>query len=516
MPGQDLEESMLSELSPSRTSVPTQYPQTRKLIMVSNRGPIEHWFDDAGRIRRRDAAGGVATALSSVARQQPVTWIASAGTDADRAIAILGQRSQIGRESDLRLLDLPTKSYDAYYGVFCNPILWFVQHSIGERLHHEDLATATLDAWDDGYQPINETFAGAVVEEIDGDGSDFQVMLHDYHLYVAPRLIRAAKPRAALQHFIHIPWPGPAAWRQLPDLIVRRLCAGLLANDSVVFQTEASVSNFLATCKQYLSAAKVMERQGQVEYLGQTTFVWSNPVSLDTSDLMALRAQPIVEQYRRELAARDGVQTIVRVDRLDPSKNIADGFEAYGLMLERNPRLRGKIRFIAHLVPSRENVVEYSMYKRRVFEVIDGINRKYGTPGWQPITAFLEHNRLRAIAGLSLYDVLLVNSVADGLNLVSKEGPVLNERDGVLALSTTAGSHEELYHGAIPVNPFDIVDTANALEKALVLSQRERSQRSRALREAIAGHQTSDWLKGQLRDLDISSHMKRIDSSSVA
>jgi ferritin-like metal-binding protein YciE len=147
MPGQDLEESMLSELSPARTSVPTQYPQTRKLIMVSNRGPIEHWFDDAGRIRRRDAAGGVATALSSVARQQPVTWIASAGSDADRAIAILGQRSQIGRDSDLRLLDLPARAYDAYYGTFCNPILWFVQHSIGDRLHHEPkMAKAASDS----------------------------------------------------------------------------------------------------------------------------------------------------------------------------------------------------------------------------------------------------------------------------------------------------------------------------------------------------------------------------------
>jgi trehalose 6-phosphate synthase len=341
-------------------------------------------------------------------------------------------------------------------------------------------------------------------------------MLHDYHLYLAPRLIRAARPRAALQHFIHIPWPGPATWRQLPDLIVRRLCAGLLANDSIVFQTEGSVANFLATCRQYLSAAKVMERQGQVEYLGHTTFVWSNPVSLDTSDLMALRAQPIVDQYRRELTASEGVQTIVRVDRLDPSKNIADGFEAYDLLLDRNPRLRGKVRFIAHLVPSRESIVEYSSYKRRVFDLVDQINRKYGTPHWQPITAFLEHNRLRAIAGLSLYDVLLVNSVADGLNLVSKEGPVLNERDGVLALSITAGSHEELGHGALGVNPFDIVDTASTLEKALALNSRERAQRARILREAIAGHQTSDWLKGQLRDLEISSHMKRIDSSSVA
>ena len=507
---------MLSEVSTGRTAVATQYPQTRKLIMVSNRGPIEHWFDDTGRIRRRDAAGGVATALSSVARQQPVTWIASAATEADKTVAILGQRSQIGRESDLRLLNLPEKAFEAHYGTFCNPILWFVQHSIGERLLYDDLATAALDAWDDGYLPINEQFALAVAEEMDNDGSDYQVMLHDYHLYLAPRLIRAARPKAALQHFIHIPWPGPAAWRQLPDLIVRRLCAALLANDSIVFQTEGSVANFLATCKEYLSAAKVMERQGKVEYLGHTAFVWSNPVSLDTSDLMALRAQPIVEQYRHELAAQDGMQTIVRVDRLDPSKNIADGFEAFDLMLERNPKLRGKVRFIAHMVPSRENIPEYASYRQRVFNLIDQINRKYSTLEWKPITAFLEHNRLRAIAGLTLYDLLLVNSVADGLNLVSKEGPVLNERDGAVALSITAGSYEELYHGVLPVNPFDIVDTASTMEKALALSAREKAQRARTLREAISGHQTSDWLKGQLRDLDISSHMKRIDSSSVA
>ena len=507
---------MLSELTPSRAQLASQYPQTRKLIMVSNRGPIEHWFDDAGRIRRRDAAGGVATALSSVARQQPVTWIASAGTDADKAVAILGQRSQIGRESDLRLLTLPERAYKAFYSTFCNPILWFIQHSIGDRLQHDDLATTSLDAWDDGYMPINEQFATAVAEEIDNDGSDYQVMLHDYHLYLAPRLIRAAKPRAALQHFIHIPWPSPSAWRRLPDLIVRRICAGLLANDSVVFQTEGSVANFLETCRQYLPAAKVMERQGRVEYLGQTAFIWSNPVSLDTSDLMALRTQPIVDQYRRELAADDNIQAIVRVDRLDPSKNVADGFEAFDLLLERNPKLRGKVRFLAHLVPSRENIVEYATYKAHVFDLVERINAKYGTPGWQPITVFLEHNRQRAMAGLTLYDVLLVNSVADGLNLVSKEGPVLNERDGVLALSITAGSYEELSHGVLPVNPFDIVDTAAALEKALFLSPREREQRARALREAIAGHQTADWLKGQLRDLDISSHMKRIHSSSVA
>ncbi len=508
---------MLAQVTPAHSPSRPYGTKPRKLVMVSNRGPIEHIFDDSGRIRRRDAAGGVATALASVARQQPVTWIASAGSEADKTVAILGQRSQIGRDSDLRLVHLDEKAYQTYYESFCNPILWFVQHSIGHLLTSRDLSTLALDSWHDGYVPINQAFADAVADEIDGDGSDTQVMLHDYHLYLAPRLIRAAKPRAALQHFVHIPWPGPTAWSQLPDTLVRRICAGLLANDSIVFQTEASVAGFLATCRAYLGdRARVLERQGEVEYLGQTTFVWSNPVSLDSSELTSLRAQPTLEQYRLALEAPEDMKTIVRVDRLDPSKNIADGFEAFDLLLQRDPRLRGHVRFLAFLVPSRGGIEEYAGYKRRVFNLVDAINHKYGTPDWTPIQVFHEHNRVQALAGLTLYDVLLVNSVADGMNLVAKEGPVLNEVDGVLALSVTAGAYDELRFGALPVNPFDIVDTAETLEKALAMPCKERQRRAAALRDAIAAHQTSDWLKHQLRDLSISHHMKQIESSSVA
>lgn len=504
---------MLEELSPAQRPEADLRRSVQKLIMVSNRGPVEHVFDETGRIRRRDAAGGVATALSSVAKQQPVTWIASAGTDADKTLSILGQRIQIGRESALKLLALPDKAFYAFYNTFCNPILWFVQHSIGDQLMSKDLAREALDAWQDGYVPINQQFAEAVIEEMEGDGHDVQVMLHDYHLYLAPRLIRAARPRAALQQFVHIPWPGPSAWRQLPDLIVRRICAGLLANDSIVFQTDASVENFLSTCRTYLGEAKVMERQAEVEYLGHTTFVWSNPISLDSNELLALRNQPLLERFRGKFEAPADVKTIVRVDRLDPSKNIADGYEAYDLMLQRNPQMHGKVRFFSFLVPSRDVIPEYITYRQRVFDLVDAINRKYGTPEWTPITVFHEHNRLQALAALTLYDVLLINSVADGMNLVSKEGPILNERDGVLALSTMAGSFEELQHGAVAVNPFDIVDTANALEKALLMSAKERTQRAASLRSAIAGHQTSDWLKLQLRDLAISAHMKQIAAS---
>ncbi len=508
---------MMTQVENPNPTALTHGRTPNRLIMASNRGPVEHSFDDSGRIRRRDAAGGVATALNSIARRQPVTWIASAASEADRAVAILGQQVKIGPDSSLKLLDLPENAFQAYYESFCNPILWFIQHSLGELLAERNVAEEACSSWHDGYLPVNQAFADAIIEEIPGDGSDTQVMLHDYHLYLAPRLIRAARPMAALQHFVHIPWPGPAAWRLLPEAIVRRICAGLLANDSVVFQTEASVESFLATCRAYIGErAVVLERQGSVEYLGQTTFIWANPVSIDASEMALLRASPTLEHYRQSLKAPPDVATIVRVDRMDPSKNIADGFEAYDLLLRRHPELRQKVRFLAFLIPSRGTIAEYADYQSRVTALVDSINRRYATPDWQPVTVFLQNNRMHALAAMTLYDVLLVNSLADGLNLVSKEGPLLNETDGVLALSETAGSWEELHHGALRVNPYDIIDTAEALYEALTMDREERLVRSGALREAIHGHQAADWLKQQLRDLAISHDMKLIEARTPA
>lgn len=508
---------MLSQVDTARPINVSHGDQPNRLIMASNRGPVEHSFDESGRIRRRDAAGGVATALNNVAKSRPVTWIASAATEADRAVAILDQKVKIGPDSYLKLLDLPEDAFQAYYESFCNPILWFIQHSQGELLADRDVSEEACSSWHDGYLPVNQAFADAIIEEIPDDGFDTQVMLHDYHLYLAPRLIRAARPMAALQHFVHIPWPGPAAWRLLPEPIVRRICGGLLANDSVVFQTDASVENFLATCRAYLGErAIVLERQGSVEYLGQTTFVWANPVSIDVSDIAMLRASPTLEHYRQSLVGPPDVATILRVDRMDPSKNVADGFEAYDLLLRRHPELRGKVRFLAFLIPSRGTISEYAEYQARVMALVDSINRRYGTPDWEPVTVFLQNNRTHALAAMTLYDVLLINSVADGLNLVSKEGPIINENDGVLALSETAGSWEELQPGALRVNPYDIVDTADTLYAALTMDRDERLMRAGALREAIHGHQASDWLKQQLKDLAISHDMKLIEAAKPA
>jgi len=504
-------------LAPTPELRPLHAAEKSRLILVSNRGPVEHWFDDSQRIRRREAAGGVASALGAVAKRSPVTWLAAAASEADKAVAILGGKVRIASDSELRLLELPPAAYEHFYQSFCNPILWFVQHSLGHLLDRRDLASEALASWHAGYLPVNRRFAEAAIEEIPGDGSSAQVMLHDYHLYLAPRFIRASRPQAALQHFVHIPWPAPSDWRHLPSFLVRRLCGAMLANDSIVFQTEAFVENFMATCDAYLGGrAVVRERYGSIQFLGHTAHVTSNPVSVDVDELKALRSTPQWQEYRRALTAPPGVKTIVRVDRLDPSKNVERGFEAFELLLKRNPGLRGRVRFLAFLVPSRCGVPEYASYAKRVFDRVNAINAVYGNPEWTPVTLFYEHNRTQALAGLSLYDVLLVNSLADGMNLVSKEGPVVNANDGVLVLSEAAGSFEELRHGAIAIDPYDVGGTADALRAALSMEPVERRIRQQALRDAICAHQITDWLRQQLKDLSIAEHMKRFASEASA
>ena len=485
-----------------------------RLIVVSNRAGVEHYLDDFGRIRRRDAAGGVAVALNSVAREEPITWIAAASGFADRVVSIAGGRVDIGEGSSLRLVEIPDEIYDPYYTVFSNPILWFIQHSLSDLLTDRDLEAEAQASWRDGYVPANRLFAQAVIDEIEQTGST-RVLLHDYHFYAAPRMIRAARPEVTLQQFVHIPWPAPTEWQVLPDGLVRDICDGLLANDTVAFQTDEDVENFLATCRAYLgSRGQVWERRGEVEYRDQTTTTWSNPISVDVAELEALRDSAEVKSYAAELNLRPEEKVIVRVDRLDPSKNVFRGFQAYWRLLERNPKLHGNVRFLAFLVPSRESICEYGAYARETLALVERLNARFGTADWQPVTIFHEQNRLQAFAGLARYDVLLVNSVADGMNLVCKEGAVINQRDGVIVLSETAGAHEQLRGGAMSIEPLDVEGTALAMERALSLTAKERAGMADELKRAIRGHQLHDWLRLLLRDLAVHDYIRNTSVST--
>ncbi|MDI6857153.1 MAG: trehalose-6-phosphate synthase [Dehalococcoidia bacterium] len=474
----------------------------RRIIVVSNRGPLEHFVDEQGELRHRTAGGGVATALSSVAESVPLTWIASALSEGDREAARRGP-IYLGRGKRLRLVAADRGALDLFYNHFCNPLLWFLQHSLYDNGYlRPQLIEKAPEAWERGYLPINQALAEAAAAEARGRGDCRGVMLHDYHLYAAPLFIRNLCPRVALQHFVHIPWPSLEAWQLLPRPIVDSIHEGLLANDSVVFQNEASAQQFLVSCWSFVPDARIDFSQSVIRHRGRSIRVWANPMAVNVFELRARLASPEAERYREALQAEAGERTIVRVDRMDPSKNILGGFRAFGRLLQERPEWRGRVKFLAFLVPSRTSIPEYRAYAENVLKLVDEINARYGSPGWSPIKVFYEQNRLQALVGLTLYDVLLVNSLADGMNLVAKEGPAVNQTDGALVLSTTAGAFEELRDGAIAVRADDVENTARALHTALSLGDDQRRERAYLLRRALFRHDLGRWLRLMLEDLD--------------
>jgi trehalose 6-phosphate synthase len=453
--------------------------------VVANRGPVTYDRSaDGTRVARR-GGGGLVTALRSLVAHHDVTWIASAMSDEDRVVA--SDNSVDG----LRLITHDPAAYESYYNVVANPTLWFLQHYMWELSSAPDFDPALTAAWDDGYVAVNEAFAAATVAELERQPSA-AVFFHDYHLYLAPRLVRARVPTALTAHFVHIPWPQPDYWTVLPVRFRREIHEGLLANDVVGFHTHRWGRNFLHACDEILGATVDYE-ESTVVHAGRRTLVSCHPISIDPDEFDRLRDDPAVLEQERRLAAQRPELLVLRVDRTDPSKNIVRGFRAFKLMLERHPELRGRVRFLALLAPSRLDVPEYLEYLeavQREAESSDAIDLRIGD------------DFARSVAAYKQYDVLLVNGVFDGLNLVSKEGPLVNERDGVLVLSENAGSHEELGEWALTVNPFDVVGQAEALYEALTMAPAERRRRIESIRAHVREHDLEAWITAQLEDLD--------------
>ena len=484
--------------------------EQRRLLTVSNRGPVEFHFetgeddedgDEPGKLVAVPGSGGLATALSRAAALYPMTWLSNALTPGDRLVAsgefVLGEDAL-----PAHFVTTDPDHYDLFYGTFSNEVLWFLQH--GQPWPDELEPAAIADSWQNGYTPINQAIADAVITEIDS-GEYRAVMLHDYHFYLLPEMVRESRPGVYLQHFIHIPWPGPAEWSRLDAALMASICQGLLGNDSLVFQTRDSQVNFLATCEKFLPDATVDREAGSVSLAGagrRKTRVWANGIS---AELEAEAESTEFSEYRYLLGPNPGEKTIIRVDRLDPTKNVIRGFEAYECLLEDHPELLGKVNFLALLVPSKAEIESYRRYQDETHAQIDAINARFSRRHWQPIQVFYENNRTQALAAMSLYDVMLVNSLADGMNLVAKEGPTLNRRDGVLVLSKTAGAYADLGAGSIGIDPEDVQETANALYLALTMAPDERRERARQLREAVREHDLGAWLRALIDDIDQSS-----------
>jgi trehalose 6-phosphate synthase len=466
-------------------------PTRRKLIVVSNRGPIGYGRDDGERVARR-GAGGLVTALAPLVSHHEVTWIASAISDEDHAVATQGAVEETavdGSRYRLRLVAHPPEVYELYYNVVANPALWFVQHGLWERKH--DPERDLIPAWEEGYVAVNRAFADAVDAELELQ-PDAAVFFHDYHLYVAPRLVRERHPAVAIAHFTHIPWVDADAWSVLPDEIVTAIHSGLLSADVVGFHTHRWRSAFLASC------ATLGLDPG-------ATLVTAHPISIDPAEFRVLANSDRVLARERELLSSRPERLILRVDRTDPSKNVPRGFEAFGLLLERRPDLYGRVGMLALLDPSRQEIPEYAEERLVIEGAAAAVEARF--PG--ALRVRLEDDFPQSIAAYKQFDVLLVNAVMDGLNLVAKEAPLVNTRAGVVVLSVNAGVHEEIGEWAVSVDPFDVDAQAAALEEALELAGDERRLRLDAIRLYVQHHDLAAWIGEQLADLDHASTISR-------
>ena len=477
----------------------------QQLILASNRGPMEHHVQPNGDLQARRGSGGVVTALSGLTGQAEFTWIASAMGEGDRRVAAANQgravRSPLpGQRVSVRYVTTARRIYHKYYNIICNPLLWFLQHYMWSSPYTPRIDGAIYDAWENGYAQVNREFADAIIEEA-GGGARPLVMLHDYHLYLAPGMVREALPQARIQLFLHIPWPSSSYWELLPGIIRNAICASLCNADIVGFQSERDARAFLDSCDTFLDGAEVDYNAKTVRFGGRETLARAYPISINVEEVRQIAASPRAAEYEARLREHLGEQTIIRVDRAEPSKNIIRGFSAYETLLERHPEFIGRVKFLAFLVPSRTHIRQYQRYLDEVDQAVQRINRRFERPGWAPITVFYENNYIQAIAAMRLYDVLMVNSVIDGMNLVSKEGPVVNRRDGALVLSESAGAHAQLKVGALSVAPADVEGTARALHQALTMPAEERAARNRAMVEVIGKEDITHWLRRQLEDV---------------
>ncbi len=476
----------------------------RRLIIASNRGPLEYHIEDDGSLSSKRGSGGMVTALMAAARFVPAIWVAATMTEGDRRAAEMANGETLrvpDHQMQLRLVTVPPTTYQRHYYVFCNPLLWFVQHFMWNTPRTPNIGRAVYEAWESGYIPVNKAIADAIVQEARASDQPPYVLLQDYHLYLAPAFVRQEVPEAAILHFTHIPWPGPRYWGLLPEFMRRRIHEDLCACDIVGLQTMGDVRNFLHCCESMLEGVDIDFGKRLVRYKGRTTRIRHYPISVDATGLLEYASSPEVEAHKQRLRPLLGEKTIVRVDRSEPSKNIVRGLRAFELLLERHPEFRGKVNFLQFLVPSRSELGVYQTYTDEIFELVESINDHFGDIGWQPIHVFYENNYAQAIAGMSLSDVLLVNPVIDGMNLVSKEGPLVNKGDGVLILSELAGSFEQLSEFSLNVAPADLEGTVRALHQALTMPEEERRRRASALKRLIQEQDITHWLESQFQDL---------------
>ena len=479
-----------------------------RVLIASNRGPVSFAVGEDGSLVAERGGGGLVSGLSSVGDQADVLWVCAALSDADRAASRLVLDGRIGAEltpgkSAVRMLDISPPTFQRAYSAVANSTLWFVHHMLFDTSNQPAFGLAFRREWE-SFRAYNAAFADALAEGAGAAGRQGQVkaMVQDYHLPLVPRMLAEQRPDVRIAHFSHTPWAPPDYYRLLPDEVGQEVLDGILGADHAGFLCRRWADAFLDCCAEFLGAA-VDRAAGTVRYKGKLTSVAVHPLGVDAEELrQRATAADVQGQVAALTAITAGQRLIVRVDRTELSKNIVRGMAAYRELLITHPEWRGQVTHLAFAYPSRHDLPEYREYTARVQRMAGEIEDEFGTDAWNPLILQVNDDYPRSLAAFRLADVLLVNPIRDGMNLVAKEGPILSERACALVLSTEAGAAAELGGDALLVNPFDVTQTAEALHRALTMPQAERARRAAGLASAGAAFPPSAWLQSQLDALE--------------
>ena len=501
----------------------------QRVLVASNRGPVSYQFGADGSLTPSRGGGGmiagVTDGLAALGPEASTTWICAALSDADRAVT---QARDAGpRDSEpvaVRMLDIAPGIFDRAYNRVANSTLWFLLHQLFDTPGQPRFDREFRRDWA-AYVAYNEAFAEALMQEAATGDGDLRALVQDYHLCLAPRMFRdrlrgqpdghaGGHPAARIGHFCHTPWASPDYYRMLPDEVGRALLDGILGADRAGFHAERWASAFMDCCAAVLGADVTRTGLagpgpgpvGRVTYRGHVTEVAVHPLGVDAAALRERARAGDVRAHVGALRRATGDRKlIVRVDRTELSKNIVRGLAAYRELLATRPQWRGRVVHLAFAYPSRSALAEYRAYTGQVRELARQITEEFRTADWDPLILEVKDDYPRSLAACTLADVLLVNPIRDGMNLVAQEGPVLSERGCALVLSREAGAAATLAADALLVNPYDVTETADALHRALEMPDAERQRRGAALAATAAADPPARWLGGQLASLGLGS-----------
>jgi trehalose 6-phosphate synthase len=463
---------------------------TADLVVAANRGPSRRERQADGRSIERPAGGGLAGVLADALADRAAVWVAS---------AVDGPRDHPGEAGGVRHreIELDERQRDRYYDRVANRVLWFLQHRLAHLTEPDGFDFGFRADWR-VYAEVNARFAAACAEEAAPGAT---VLTQDYHLALVPALLRDRRPDLRIGHFTACPWVDPEYFSILPEQPRSELLTGMLGADLLGFTVARWCANFMACCAA-AGLAVDAERHAVCSADGRWVPVRAFPVGVDASELRARANTATVNERCAGLRERIGRRRLlVRVERLDPAKNIVRGLAGYELLLARDTALHGTVTHVVHAYPTRTAMPEYRRYAAAVEERVDRINHRFGTADWAPCLLQSTDDPADGVAALRLADVIVVNPVLDAMNLVAKEGPIVSERDPVLILSRMAGAADELGAGALLVNPFDVAELAEAMARALTLGDADRAARAALLRNAAAALPPRAWLAAQLEQL---------------